>query len=64
MQSKRTIGHKGKHSTKGEDIKKTISTIMHIVIISSMIVNSPIVEKKYFVIMTNHSSEGSHPKDL
>jgi hypothetical protein len=64
MQSKGTIGHKGKHNRKGEGIKSVISTILPTIIISPMIVNSPIVEEKDVVIMTNHSSEGCHPEDL
>jgi hypothetical protein len=64
MQSKGAIGHKGKHNTEGEGIKSFISTILPTIIISPMIVSSPIVEEKDVVIMTDHSSEGCQPEDL
>jgi hypothetical protein len=58
------IGHKAKHSAKGEGIKSFVFAILPTVIISPMIVNSPIVEEKDVVIMTDHSSEGCHREDL
>jgi hypothetical protein len=58
------IGHKGKHSAKGEGIIFFVFAIFPSVIISPMIVNSPIIEEKYVVIMTNHPNEGCHLEDL